>query len=143
MPDASPREIDDAEELIALDAHADAEAVEELKSAAGIGVYIAPVVVAHLALVYLLIQAMTGWRLPRWLHSDLVVAWLWVNGAAITVGVLLWRKSRMPFEPGVWIQGRRARQLILAWLGLSLLWFLAPALARDAWNGLRGMLTAW
>jgi hypothetical protein len=61
-----------------------------------------------------------------------LVAWLWMNGAVVALAIWLWRKGRVPAVPGRWIGGFRAKRLIVAWLGLSLAWFLLPMLLRDA-----------
>jgi hypothetical protein len=117
--------------------------VEEARETARIGVWIAPVVLAHVALILALVQAATGFRLPDFLHSDRVAVWLWVNGAAIAIGVWFWRKGRVPVSPRLWLKGRRAREYILLWLGGSLAWFLLPSVLADMWEALLSLGGDW
>jgi hypothetical protein len=93
-----------------------------------------PVAMVHLALIYAVASSAFNFRLPGYLHADKVLAWLWVNGAAIGVGAWFWKKGRVPVAAGKWLHGRRARWLILTWLGTSLAWFLLPAVLHDIWR---------
>ncbi len=95
-----------------------------------------PVVVIHLAVIFLFLDAAVGLRLPAFLRSDLVLAWLWVNGAAVALAVWMWRKGRIPLAKGRWLGGRAGKRLLLGWIGLSLAWFLLPSLLRSAWADL-------
>jgi hypothetical protein len=105
--------------------------------------WIAPVVLAHLALVLALVKAATGFHLPDFLHSERVAVWLWVNGGALAIGVWFWRKGRIPVAPRLWLKGRRAREVILLWLGGSLVWFLLPSVLADIWETLVRLGDDW
>ena len=110
----------------------EANDLEEAGAFARLGVWAVPVAIVHLFLLYAIVRAATGFNLPAFLHADALIAWLWVNGAALALAVWLWRKGRVPAAPGKWVKGARAKRLILAWLGLSLGWFLLPSLIHGA-----------
>jgi hypothetical protein len=131
------------QDVLSVDPQVEAEEQREAAVFSRIGVYIAPVVVAHLALLYFFANAVFGFRLPAFLHSDAIVAWLWVNGGAVALGVWLWKKGRVPIGAGKWVRGRRARWAVLLWLGASLACFLLPPLLADAWRALFGEGGEW
>jgi hypothetical protein len=120
-----------SDDLVAVDANVEADDLEDARAFAKLGVWAVPVAIVHLFLLYALLRAITGFRLPTFLHADAVVAWLWVNGAAVALGIWLWRTGRVPARPGTWVRGPRAKQLIVAWLGLSLAWFMLPVFLRE------------
>ena len=142
---ASPDEAIQAlgDDFVRVDANVEADHWEEASGWARISVYAVPVAIAHLALVYALLSAIFEFRLPKFLHVDGLVAWLWVNGAALGLGAWLWRKGRFPLAPGQWLQGKSARWMIAIWLGASLGWFLLPAFLRDAWDALTRATSDW
>ncbi len=114
-----------------------------MQHAARIGVYVAPVIVVHVALVWWLIRAATGLRLPAWLHADQIMAWLYINGGIVAIAAWTWRRRRAPLRRRLWLRGPRARLLILFWLGGSLAWFLLPAVLGDMWAAFRAWLGGW
>ena len=130
-------------DIVSLEPHVEAEEEEEATAFARIGVYITPVVVAHLALLYFFAEAVFGFRLPAYLPTGAIVGWLWVNGGAVALCVWLWKKGRVPVGAGKWVRGRRARRAILLWLGASLAWFLLPPLLESAWLALFGDSGDW
>jgi hypothetical protein len=139
MDEADPHEEPEGGgESLSLDADAHAAEESEARSFARLGGWAMPVVVAHGALLFLLLQSAWGFQLPAFLHADRVVAWLWVNGAAIGLGLWLWRRGRVPVGGRRWLRGRRARMGVLLWLAASLAWFLLPAIAGDVWRALSG-----
>lgn len=138
-PDAS-EQTDPGEEIETIDEETEGLERDEASAMARLGVYAVPVAIAHLALIYFVMRAAFGFEVPRFLRADMVVAWLWVNGAALALGAWMWRKGRVPVAPGRWLKGRRARLSILLWLGLSLAWFLLPALLGEAGQWLTGVL---
>ena len=128
--------------IIAIDPVLEADDREEATIFARLGVYAVPVVIFHLALLYPLARAAFG-ELPRLPHTDRVIAWFWVNGAALALGAWLWRKGRIPLGAGKWLSGWRARWSIFAWLAASFAWFLLPALLQDAWRAVLGLFPSW
>jgi hypothetical protein len=130
-------------DIVPVDPHAEALDVEEAHAFAGAAIWAVPVGLAHLAVIYLILSAVTGFKLPAFLRSDAVFAWLWINGAALGLGIWSWKNGRVPVAAGKWMTGRRAKLAILAWLGLSLLWFLLPGLLGDLWRGLTSPLGGW
>ena len=121
-----------SDDLVTVDANVEADDLEEARAFAKLGIWAVPIAIVHLFLLYALFRAITGVKLPNFLHADAVVAWLWVNGAAVALGIWLWRAGRVPARPGTWVRGPRAKRLILAWLALSLAWFVLPGLLRGA-----------
>jgi hypothetical protein len=138
-----PHEPHEGEDIVAVDADTDADAHREAHAFARTAMWAVPVAIAHLAVIYLILSAVTGFRLPAFLRSDALFAWLWVNGAALGLGVWSWKKGRVPVAAGKWMTGRRAKIAILAWLGVSLLWFLLPGLLGDLWRALTSPLGDW
>ena len=118
------------EDEISVDPAIEADDLEDAKAFARLGVWIAPVVIVHLFLIYTLVRAVTGFTLPSFIRADLLTAWLWINGATVALAIWLWRKGRVPGIKGRWISGQRAKRLILAWIALSIAWFLLPAVVR-------------
>ena len=133
----------DSPDVVSVDAETEVQDWQEASGVARIWVWVVPIVVVHLALIYPLARSAFDFELPGYLHADKVAAWLWVNGAAIGLGVWLWKKGRVPVAAGKWIRGRRARWFILIWLGTSLAWFLLPAMLSDAWEMLSTRLPSW
>ncbi len=133
----------DDDDVVTIDPRIEAEEWQEASGVARLGAYAVPVAVAHLALIYVLARAVFGFELPPFLHSDRMIAWLWVNGAALGLGAWLWSKGRAPIAPGKWLRGIRARWAILIWLASSLAFFLLPAVLGDAWNALSDWLGGW
>lgn len=129
--------------IVSIDPEREAEDWEEASGVARIWVWIVPVAMAHLALIYALVSRTFDFKLPAYLHSDLIFAWLWVNGAAVGLGAWFWKKGRIPVAAGKWLHGRRVRWLILIWLGSSLAWFLLPAVLGDGWDMLSALLNDW
>jgi len=134
---------EDKADVVPVDPRSEALDVEEAHAFARAAVWAVPVAIAHLAVIYLILGAVTGFRLPAFLRSDDLFAWLWINGAAIGMAVWSWKKGRVPIAAGKWMTGRRAKLAILAWLGLSSLWFLLPGLLGDFWRALTTPLGDW
>jgi hypothetical protein len=134
---------DEGHEVLSLDPDAEREEQDEAHAFARLGGAAVPVAVVHLLLIFLVLQSAFGFELPRVLHADRVIAWLWVNGAGLALGAWLWRKGRVPVGKGQWLRGRRARAGVLLWLGLSLAWFLLPALLGDAWRAVSASAGGW
>jgi hypothetical protein len=138
-----PHEPLNDEDIVAVDADTDADAHREARAFARTAVWAVPIALAHLAVIYLILSAVIGFRLPAFLRSDAVLAWLWVNGAAVGLGVWSWKKGRVPVAAGKWMTGRRAKLAILAWLGLSLAWCLLPNLLGSLWRTVTGFSADW
>jgi hypothetical protein len=130
-------------EVVSVDPHDEAADLEEATALSGAAMWAVPVAIAHLFVIYMILSAVTGFRLPAFLRSDDVVAWLWINGAAVGLGVWAWRKGRVQISAGRWMTGRHAKLAILAWIGLSLLWFLLPSLLGGLWRALFGPSPGW
>jgi hypothetical protein len=138
-----PRSDQGGPDIVEIDAITEAEDRQEAVEYARIWVWIVPVAVMHLALLYSIVRSVFDFRLPAYLHTNQVVAWLWVNGAAISLAIWLWKKGRFPIAPGKWLRGRQARWLILLWLGASLAWFVLPVLIKGAWAFLPPSVNGW
>jgi hypothetical protein len=117
--------------------------LEEASYFSRLGAYAFPVILAHLALLYVLAKAIFRIRLPDFLHSNLIVTWLLINGALVALGIWLWRKGRIPVAKGRWLTGRHARWSIVIWLGSSLALFLLPAVTGDIWETLLARFAPW
>ncbi|HEX8194424.1 MAG TPA: hypothetical protein VF552_16160 [Allosphingosinicella sp.] len=141
-PPADPPQTDE-ETLVAVDPAAEAQDIEEAAAFSRAAVWAVPVAIAHIALIYFIFSAVTGFRLPAFFRSDALVAWLWINGAAVGLGIWAWKKGRVQVSAGTWMTGRRAKLAILAWLGLSLLWFLLPGLLGALWRAVSGSAGGW
>ena len=122
------------QEVVGVDRDMEEEDREAASGMARAGMWAVPVAMVHLALIYAVASSAFNFRLPGYLHADHVLAWLWVNGAAIGLAAWFWKKGRVPVAAGKWLHGRRARWLILTWLGASLAWFLLPAVLHDIWR---------
>jgi hypothetical protein len=133
-PDPSSDEIHAGDDIIVISASVEDDEWQEASAVARLGAYAVPVAVVHAALLYAFARAVFDFRLPAFLQTDFIVAWLWVNGAAIGLGIWLWRKGRLPIAQGKWLTGKRARWAILTWFGSSLAWFILPAILRDVWT---------
>lgn len=142
-PLPTPDEPEQREDIVSVDADADAEAHEEAQAFGRAAMWVVPVALAHLAVIYQILSAVTGFKLAPFLRSSDVFAWLWINGAAVGLGVWAWKKGRVPVAAGKWMTGRRAKLAILAWLGLSLLWFVLPGLVGDLWRAISGPPGNW
>jgi hypothetical protein len=112
---------------------------EELLEVVRIGYYALPVALIHLVLIYGLVSAFTGWRLPSSPLNGLFAGWIWVNGATVAAGAWLWRKGSLKTVSGRKLRGRRARFAIIAYFVVSIGTFVAPTLARLA-DELRALL---
>ena len=130
-------------DVVSVDEDMEAEDFREASGVARIWLWVVPVVVVHLALIYPLARSAFDFNIPAYLHVDGIAAWLWVNGGAIGLGIWFWKKGRIPIAAGKWLRGRRARSLILFWLGGSLAWFLLPAILNDMWDAFSAWLTVW
>ena len=116
---------------------------QEAETIAKLGIYVVPVVIIHVALLLWVVRAATGFSLETSPHAGRIIAWLWVNGAALTLGVWMWRKDRFPIGAREWLQGKRARWAIVTWLGCSLAWFMMPAMVEEAWHYLLDLPGDW
>jgi hypothetical protein len=130
-------------DIVEVDAITEVEDRQEAVEYARIWVWIVPVAVVHLTLLYSVLRSVVDFRLPAYLQTSQVVAWLWVNGAAVGLGIWFWKKGRFPIAPGKWLRGRRARWLVLVWLVASLAWFLLPAIVGDVWDMLSASARDW
>lgn len=134
---------DEREQAPSVDPETERAEDGEARAFARLGGAAVPVAVAHLVLIFVLLKAAFGFELPAFLPAERVVAWLWVNGAAVGLGVWMWRKGRVPLGGGRWLGGRRARMAVLAWLALSLAWVLLPALLGAAWRVISQRAGGW
>ncbi|MEA3003620.1 MAG: hypothetical protein QOH81_2408 [Sphingomonadales bacterium] len=142
-PEPPHEETDGIDDIETLAADADADERRDASQISRLGTYAIPVAIVHLALISVLLRLTFGFSLPPFPHLDLVIIWLLVNGGAVALGMWMWAKGRIPLAAGKWLRGRRARWSVAAWLGLSLAWFLLPALLQDAWAALPAFLPAW
>jgi hypothetical protein len=99
--------------------------------------------VVHIALIYQLARVVFDVQFPAYLHVEQIMGWLWLNGGAIGLGIWFCKKGRVPTAAGRWLHGRRARLLIPIWLGVSLVWFLLPAVLNDGWDALSSWRNDW
>lgn len=145
MVDRDPAgpEADPHPQIVTIIASLEGEEWEEASGWARIGSCAVPVVLAHLALVYVLATAIFEVRLPAFLHTGDVVGWLWMNGAIFGLAFWFWKKGRFPVAAGVWLQGRQARWAIFMWLGGSFALFMMPTIVRDIWNLMWRWLSGW
>lgn len=104
--------------------------LEDARLFARIGYYAVPVAMIHVGILYTVLSGVFHLELPRLTTNNPFFVWLWVNGAAVAVGIWFWRSGRIPLRRGLWIRGRTARLFILSWLGLSVIWFVAPTMLR-------------
>lgn len=124
----------EGQDVVTVDAETELRDLRDASGTARIWMWIAPIAVVHLALIYLLARSIFDFEVPAYANFSGVVAWLWVNGAAIGLAAWFWRKDRVPLVAGKWLRGRRSRWLIMAWLGASLAWFVFPTVLSDAWH---------
>ncbi|HEV2569820.1 hypothetical protein [Sphingomonas sp.] len=96
-------------DIVEVDAVTEAEDRQEAVEYTQNWVWIMPAAVVHAALLYAVLRSVFDFRLHAYLHTSQVIAWLWVNGAAIGLGIWFWKKGRFPIAPGQWLQGRQAR----------------------------------
>ena len=129
--------------MIKPDSNIEALDREETEIIAKLGRYIVPVVVIHVALLLWMVRAATGFSFEISPHAGQIILWLWVNGAAVTLGVWMWRRGRFPVGTSHWLRGKRARWAIVTWLGCSLAWFMMPAMVDEAWHYLSGLAGDW
>ncbi len=132
-----------SEEEVLLCREEAASRLEESRIFAKLGTYAGPVILIHLLLFYWVVSAATGFQVPAWLKSDRLAAWLWVNGGLVGLAFWAWRNRRFPVGVRTWATGRRARRLAIAWVGVSLFWFLLPTLLSDAWASVSAQLSGW
>jgi hypothetical protein len=89
------------------------------------GIWIAPVVVIHLAVINGLIRIYTGHSLTAWPPIDRLLPWAWINGGMLTVAAFAMQRG--PWSVGVHtLRGWRARIAVAAWVVGSIVWFCLP-----------------
>ncbi len=130
-------------DVFTVDAETEARDLRDVSETARIWVWIVPIAVVQLALIYALADSVFDFEIPAYVHVSGIASWLWVNGAAVGLAVWFWKKGRVPIVAGKWLRGRRVRWLILAWLGASLAWFVLPAVLSDAWDMVMTQLSNW
>lgn len=108
-----------------------------------LGVYAVPVAVIHVAIVYQLFKAATGFSFPRFVPTGLLITWLWVNGGLIALAACAWRTKRFVIDGRLRFRGRHARWAAVLWVVMSFGWFAFPALTTAALAELRALVSGW
>ncbi len=86
---------------------------DNLRIKASVAYYAVPVALIHLAIIYTVVSAKTGWRLPSWADDSGFSRRSGPAGAI--VGTLLWgiRRGGIPRQGELWLRDWPARLLII------------------------------